>query len=137
MKANNDFKGTKGKWKSCTKKGYGDSYVIEDETGEVMFCARKPKTYWNDYPTRETKNGSSSILYSVEKLKELGRYVATKEIREEIELQEKANAELIAAAPELLAVLQDFIDEGEELFPEWAVVEYGKRVLAKALGKED
>lgn len=86
--------------------------------GEMLFKAWKPKTYYTDYPTRIDNEGEKWVVCSTKAAQKAGNYVATPEIRAEIDALEKANAEFIVKAcnmhNELIDMLHGCVSRMEE-----------------------
>jgi hypothetical protein len=112
---------TPGPWKAERTQGWGgDICIIAGDGKKPIFKAVKPDAYYTDYmPGRSP----GSVILSDDIAERNGRYVATKEIKAELDKIEEANARLIAAAPELLEALKwmvanDETNEGDEPLPE-------------------
>ena len=135
----NLFRGTKGKWEVNSTDG---KYFHVDANGERLLSFYKPKRYTTDYVTRIDEDGCEVTTLSDEVAARHGKYVATEEVKRQVEKEEKANAYLVAAAPELLEaaieawiILSDIPEEGMGYFTKRAVV--GLRdAIDKALNTE-
>ena len=135
----NLFKGTKGKWEVNSTSG---KYFHIGANGESLLWFCKPKKYYTDYVTRIDENGCEVTTLSDEVAARHGKYVATEEVKRQVEKEEKANAYLVAAAPELLEaaikawiILSDIPEEGMDYFTKRAVVGL-RNAINKALNKE-
>jgi len=104
-----EAKHTPGPWRVEATKGWGGDLCILADGPKPIFKAIKPDAYYTDYAP-----GSSpgSVILSDETAAKRGRYVATKEIKDELDAIEAANAHLIAAAPDM----QEAIIEADGCF---------------------
>lgn len=91
-------RGHTGRWSAEQAKGWGRELCIVDADGAVIFRPVKPKAYYTDYaPGREP----GSVLLSDDIARKQGRYVATPEIKAEIDAEEAKRAFMAAAAPDM------------------------------------
>lgn len=135
----NLFKGTKGKWEVNSTDG---KYFHIDVNGERLLSFYKPKRYTTDYVTRIDEDGCEVTTLSDEVAAKHGKYVATEEVKKQVEKEEEANAYLVAAAPELLEaaikawiILSDIPEEVMDYFTKRAVVGL-RSAINKALNEE-
>lgn len=94
---------TPGPWRAEKTFGWGgDICIVADGHVKPIFKAVKPDSYYTDFPPGREPG---SVVISSRLAAAQGRYVATPEVRADIDAVEEANARLIAAAPELLSEL--------------------------------
>lgn len=137
-------KHTPGPWRVESVKGWRNDLCIMAGGPKPIFKAVKPDAYYTDYAPGSTPG---SVILSDEIAAKQGRYVATKEIRAELDAVEAANAHLVAAAPELFSALEDMVRwhgkrdiATDELLPpeqQDNEVANAMRALAKAEGRSD
>lgn len=103
---------TPGPW-VASKDSSGSYIITSPDESRPLFRQTIPERYYTDYPTYRKGDEEWTIL-STEAARAAGNYVATPEIRAEIDRQLAANARL--AAPELIDVLQQMIDTIIDLY---------------------
>lgn len=125
-----EFKGTPGPWKAEKVHGWGNDLCITAQNeNRPILKAIKPKRYYTDYPKRIDDNGEEWTVCSTRAAELAGNYVATPEIREEIDAVEAANMHIASAAPELLdelieadktlCALQSSVADAQKREPRW------------------
>ena len=138
-----EFKGTQGPWKAEKVHGWGNDLCItaQNEACPIL-KAIKPKRYYTDFPKKIDENGEEWTVCSSRAAEQAGNYVATPEIREELDAAEAANMHLVSAAPELLEALvmvRDADDDsGKDGLPRIPGAARSKidRAIAKALNTD-
>ena len=105
-----DTKFTPGPWSVESPKGWASLCITAPSRDGLserpLATMTKPKAYFTDFPTRIDANGEKWTVCSNPAAEKAGNYVATEEIKEEIDAQQKRDAHLIAAAPELYEALK-------------------------------
>ena len=148
-----EFKGTPGPWKVEKVHGWGNGLCITAQKEPCpILKAIKPKRYYTDYPKRIDEDGEEWTVCSTRAAEQAGNYVATPEIREEMDATEAANMHLVSAAPELLdelveadktlCALQSNVADAQKREPRWEGVwqeiqsrrDSIRAAIAKALG---
>lgn len=107
---------TRGPWIAEKIFGWGDTLCIR-AVGESkpMFHGVRPDAYFTEWLTVVNDDGSTAKILSEEKARAAGLYVATDEIRKQIEDTELANARLIAAAPDMFEALRSLENDAGQI----------------------
>jgi hypothetical protein len=121
-------------WKCGPLKGWGDASIIESGASEPLFSFVKPKSYYTDFPTRIDEYGEKWTVCSTRAAIKAGNYVATDEIKAEIEATGKAYAEYLVQAanllPELVVALEDMVKASHsKKFSDWTAASAKAREL--------
>lgn len=129
-----ETKYTKGPWIAKPVYGWGDEpCIVAAGKSRPLAQMIMPKEYYTDYPTRtDSKSGEVFTICSTAAAIEAGNYVATDEIRAALEAENDANAQLIAAAPELLGFLEMIANGGINEAGEATIESEARALIAKA-----
>lgn len=134
-------KHTPGPWSVAKPSGWLSTCIVAPSRDGVnerpILSMTKPKAYYTDFPTRVDDNGERWTVCSTEAAIKAGNYVATDEIKAEIDAQEMADARLIAQAPRLLEALEFIIDrfgpcQNDYLFSKRLALDKARAAIAAA-----
>ena len=90
-------------WIVKTVPGYADSTCIVDGSGKIIDRMHRDPLYYTDWCPTPSGDG---VILCEKRAAAAGRHVATPEIRAKIMETERANARLIAAAPDMDLLLR-------------------------------